>query len=211
MVRSVEWNLGSQVLAEAKTRTESQDVQQQEPYLAGAAGGRLLAAALHAGDEASVQAVRAANVQNGQVPGPEALVLNLDPQLEKGNPEALAREFTEGNFGLSERLSVSIRTACRLLKSRSTKDAFAFAKAHRDEFLREETLRYLSVCAAQSGKAAEVEALMNGLRVAPSDRASILRGLAEGLVIAGAGASPSPVAPASPPALILSVGLPIRP
>ena len=60
-------------------------------------------------------------------------------------------------------------------------DGYRFALAHGDDFVREELLRYLSVSAGTSGKAAEVVSLLPRLRLVPSDEAAVLRGLTEGL------------------------------
>ncbi|MGC1273016.1 MAG: hypothetical protein WBC44_04870 [Planctomycetaceae bacterium] len=188
LARSFHWKLGPQVLAEAEIRHESNDPNEKEPYLAGKAGGQLLAAALIAEDEATAQAIRTAGVKNSDVPGPEALELNIRPMLTGGKFEPVAREFgsNAGGVGRSEKLALAIRTACGIPKQRSIADAYAFAMALRDDFVREEVLRYLSRSAAQAGHAAEIEAKLPTLSQIPSDKAAILRGLTEGLVAIGA-------------------------
>lgn len=184
LTRSIGWKLGSQVLAEAKDRHEANDLNLKEPYLAGKTGGRLLAAALIAGDQATATAIRAAGVTNSDVPGPEALELNIRPMLAQPKPEPVAREFASntGGVGRSEKLAIAIRTACEIAKRQPIADAYAFALALRDDFLREEVLRYLSRSAAQAGQAAEIETKLPTLSQVPSDQAAILRGLTEGLV-----------------------------
>jgi hypothetical protein len=201
LARAAGWGLGSKVLAEAKQRHPAADVNSRELYFAGAAGGRLLAAFLAAGDAQSAQAVRAAGITERDIPPLTALELAIATAPVNQKPEALAQDLYSQRYtrvGSSEKLSTAVRVACRTLRARSVAEAFAFAAGVRDEAAREEVLRYLSVYAARAGKGGDAQQLLPKLRLGSTEEAAVLRGLVEG---AAAGepvsGSPAPGAPAA--------------
>lgn len=200
LARAAGWGLGSKVFAEAGQRHAAADVNSREPYLAGAAGGRLLAAFQAAGDASSAQAVRAAGVTDRDIPPHAALEFATASPSADQKPETAARDLYSQRYaraGSSEKLSAAIRIACRTVRTRPTADAFAFTSAVRDEAAREEVLRYLSVYAARAGKGGEVQQLLPKLRLGSTEEAAVLRGLVEGATAAGGPASAAPGTPVS--------------
>jgi hypothetical protein len=201
LVRAVEWGLGANALAEATRRNNNPDVDAREPFLRGAAGGRLLAAFHAAGDNAAAQQLRSAGAADGAVPPAAAQEQAVLDKLKGPRVEVAAREIDAGAWsrvGRSEKLSLAIRLACRLRKQRNPNDAFTFAVSLLDETEKEETLRSLSRCAAEANQGSDARKLLPKFRLGPTAEAAALRGLTEGLVAAGATAAPATTAAAAP-------------
>lgn len=195
LARAIEWNLGPELIADAKNRHQASDAATKEAWFSGNHGGRLLAAALLAGDQATETEIRGLGVTNTNVPGFEALTLTLEPMLaarplDVDKMASTGREFqsiSRNRLTRSDWLGHAIRTACRMTREHSVDAAYRFAMAHGDDFIREELLRYLSVCVAQGGQAHQVSTLLSKFRPMPADEAAALRGLTEGLVAIDAG------------------------
>lgn len=198
LARSVAWNLGEFVLAEAQRRSSEEGGSAK--LLSGASGGRLIAAFEKAGDRESADAVRAAGATNRDVPALPAIELTLESFLAGGKATEAARELYASHWNAvssSEKIGIGIRAACRLDREKSAAAAFDFAKAISDGNDRQEILRYLSASAAQSGHGAEIVGLMAKSRLSSTEQAAVLRGLTEGLVDAEATADSSVTAASS--------------
>jgi hypothetical protein len=189
LARSVAWNLGDFALTEAKRRSQAAEGQSSENLLAGSAGGRLIAAFEQADDRKTADAVRATGATNRDVPLRPAIELTLEPLLAAGKTAEIAQEIFASRWNRipsGEKLAIAVRAACRLNREKSTAAAFEFARVIADGNARIEVLRYLAACAATSGHAAEMEALLPKSRLTSTEQAALLRGLTEGLVEAGA-------------------------
>lgn len=182
LARAVQWGLGSEVLSALK---ETAGTTGDAARLPSPLGGRLLGAAELAGDQRTAEEIRSLGVTNRDVVDLPAVELTVRSLVESGKLQDAGRQIYDSRWrrvNRSEKLSLAIRTACRIVAERSVADAFEFARAVGEEASREEVYRNFAAYAGHLGRGHEVIAALAKLRLSPTEQTALLRGLTEGLV-----------------------------
>ena len=182
LARAAGWGLRDHIWTEIENRSAATDHNQQEPFLETRLPWVLAYRYLDAGDKKKARTIGTALQQAGRKPNlPEQIVRQALARLKSGDAAGAAVRLSNRQVDAAWRMQRMLAIACRLVKQDQWTSATRFVGGYADPVGREEAYQLIAALAARIGQRQAVWKTMTDVRLAPTERIALARGLMAGI------------------------------